>query len=153
MCFWSFIEGSVINLLSLLCYSQNTLQIIPTRWSKGRKSHATSVSDEINRRDANRKAAASYVFMKKYSRFSITARWESRQWENERRHPVRMIRTPSLRAVPAAEGGREIRAHIGTEGWKKERERGGRGNRERIPSTRERRGGETGTKCERVCGL
>lgn len=52
---------------------------------------------------------------------------------------MRMIRTPSLRAVPAAEGGREIHVYIGTEGWKKERERG-----EGIESASHRResGGE-----------
>lgn len=37
---------------------------------------------------------------------------------------MRVIRTPSLRAVPAAEGEREIHVYIATEGWKKVRERG-----------------------------
>lgn len=138
-------------LICYFCDSQNTLQIIPTRWSRGRKSRATSVSDELTG-DANRKALRTYSW--RNIRASQLPRDErADNGKTSEGIPCEWSGHPLFAPFrPQKEEERYVYIYIGTEGWKKGEGEGG-GNRERIPSTRERRGGETGTKCERVCGL
>lgn len=138
-------------LICYLCDSQNTLQIIPTRWSKGRKSRATSASDELTG-DANRKALRTYSW--RNIRASQLPRDErADNGKTSEGIPCEWSGHPLFAPFrPQTEEERYMYIYIGTEGWKKERERG-----EGIESASHRResgrGGETGTKCERVCGL